>query len=87
MNTIELEVSLSGLTYTDIFGFENLKELSSQNNGETRIRVYAIHKETGVPQNYLVKIKSSELGDVKFMAALKEHIRKSFVGVIDGDPK
>lgn len=85
--SIDACVVHSGLSYTNIFGFENLKELSSQDDMETRIRVFAINKDTGIPQNYLIKIANKDLADRALMSRLKEEIKRSFVGVIEGEPK
>lgn len=81
------EDQLGGLKYTSIFGFENLAEASSHNDGETRVRIFAMHKDSGIPHNYLVRISAADISDQKLMAKLKSAIKDSFVGVIEGEPK
>lgn len=72
-----------GLKYASIFGFENLAEVSSRNDGETRVRIFAMHKDSGIPHNYLFSISDADLADKSFMDRLKKAIRDSFVGVIE----
>lgn len=76
-----------GFKYTSIFGFENLHEVSSRADGETWLRVFAMLKEPGDTHNYLVRISDVDLSDKRFMSRLKEKIKRSFVSVIEGEPK